>query len=41
MTFYIVLAIIAVGMGGSIPLALHWDRQQRERQDRENHHQQH
>lgn len=37
MTPYIALALIVVGMGGSIPLALHWDRQQRERQDRENH----
>jgi|GEM_PF-6600224 len=33
MTPYIALALIVVGMGGSIPLVLRWDRQQRERQN--------
>lgn len=31
MTPYIALALVVIGMGIAIPLALHWDRQQRER----------
>lgn len=35
MTPYIVITIAAAGMlGVALPLALHWDRQQRERQNR-------
>lgn len=35
MTPYIVMAIIVIGMGASIPFALRWDRQQRERSNRQ------
>lgn len=33
MTFYLVLAVIVVGMGAAIPLARHWDHQ-RDRQQK-------
>lgn len=35
---YIALALIVVGMFGvAMPLALHWDKQQKKRQNRDGH----